>query len=132
MRNYKRYLKNLIKSGNKLEAYVANDILECGDDNSIKNYLNDILNYGCQSGTVCGLIYYSDTNEFYLKYQEEISALLADQLESCGFAGAAELFGDKWRKEDPLAIDVFNRNLLAWFSFEETCYRIANKLGLEI
>ena len=35
-----------------------------------------------------------------------------------------DLFGNKWDKEDMLAIDIYNQNLLAWFGFEETLRRI--------
>lgn len=31
-----------------------------------------------------------------------------------------ELFGDKFNKDDPLVTDYENKNLLAWFGFEET------------
>ena len=34
------------------------------------------------------------------------------------------IFGDKWDKEDPLAAEDFNQNLLAWFGFEETLRKI--------
>ena len=30
------------------------------------------------------------------------------------------MFGDKFDKDDPLVIDYSNKNLLAWFGFEET------------
>ena len=32
--------------------------------------------------------------------------------------------GNKWNKEDPLAQDDYNQNLLAWFGFEETLRNI--------
>ena len=41
-----------------------------------------------------------------------------------GLYSPTELFGDKWDKEDPLAQDDFNQNLLAWFGFEETLRNI--------
>ena len=35
------------------------------------------------------------------------------------------MFGESWDKEDPLAIDIHNQNLLAWFGFEEALRNIA-------
>ena len=42
-----------------------------------------------------------------------------------GLYAPPALFGEKWDKEDPLAQDDFNQNLLAWFGFEETLRNIA-------
>ena len=42
-----------------------------------------------------------------------------------GLYAPSDLFGDKWDKEDPLAQDICNQNLLAWFGFEETLRKIA-------
>ena len=37
-------------------------------------------------------------------------------MDSTGLYAPSELFGNKWDKEDPLAQDDYNQNLLAWFS----------------
>ena len=89
--------------------YVINEWSDYSDKKSI---FTDVLYHGCQSGIVGELIYYTDTVRFYKQYKEEINSLLY------------ELFGDKWDKEDPLAQDDFNQNLLAWFGFEETLRNI--------
>lgn len=83
----------------------------------------DLLQHGCQSGMVSDLIYYSDTVKFYEEHQEEIDAMLQELCEDCG-CRPDELFGDKWDETDPLARQDLNRNLLAWFGFEETARRI--------
>jgi hypothetical protein len=47
------------------------------------------------------------------------------------FGGApSELFGDKWDKNDPLALDTQNQNLLAWFGFEEMAFKLAGSAGI--
>jgi hypothetical protein len=97
---------------------------EAGEEGAWK----DLEYGGCQSGMVSQLIYYKDTLSFYKKYQEEINELLVDALDNTG-SSVNELFGDKWDKTDPLARDTNNRNLLAWFGFEETAYRIAGSKG---
>ena len=66
-----------------------------------------------QSGVVGELIYYSDTVRFYKQYRREINALLYELMDGTGLYAPSKLFGDKWDKEDPLAQDDINQNLLA-------------------
>jgi len=87
---------------------------------------------GCQSGMVSGLIYYNDTVKFYKAHKKEIKTLLVDMLAETGYTDPIGLFGDKWDKADPFADDTNNQNLLAWFGFEETARRLADKNGIEI
>jgi hypothetical protein len=89
-----------------------------------KAIFTEVLDHGCQSGTVGFLIYYVDTLAFYNKYKEEIIDLLAEAMNESGIYDPSELFGDKWDKEDPLIRDVQNQNLLARFGFEETLRNI--------
>lgn len=93
---------------------------EWGSYNDKTDIFKDVLYHGCQSGTVGFLIYYSDTVRFYKRYKTEINTLLYELMEDTSLHAPSELFGDKWDKEDPLANDVYNQNLLAWFGFEET------------
>ena len=90
------------KSDSPLTRRVCNYVIDrWGDYSDKKGIFTDVLHYGCQSGVVGELIYYSDT-----------------------VRAPSELFGDKWDKEDPLAQDDYNQNLLAWFGFEETLRNI--------
>ena len=57
-------------------------------------------------------------------YKEEINELLYNVQASTGLYGMKDLFGKKWDEEDPLAIEDYNQNLLAWFGFEETLRNI--------
>lgn len=116
----------------KLEKAVTkwwSDNIEYGDEP--ENIIEDLLRYGCQSGMVSELIYYRDTANFYKRHKEEINGLLYEMIESIG-EGPSAVFGDKWDKEDPLALQELNQNLLAWFGFEETARKITEKLGLEL
>ena len=122
-------LKNVkeIKQGsnNSLTKRVCSYVIERWSEYDDKTYIfRDVLNYGCQSGTVGFLIYYSDTVAFYKRYKDEINALLYEAMDNCGLYSPSDLFGEKWDKEDPLATDVYNQNLLAWFGFEETLRNI--------
>lgn len=89
--------------------------------------MRDLQHGGCSSGMVGSLIYYRDTVKFYRKHQEEIVALLVETFENSGFYDPVKLFGDKWDETDPLAFTDCNRNLLAWFGFEETASRIEGR-----
>lgn len=118
-------LKTLKKDATLLQKVAYNYVLD-----EWSNYVNkthiftDVLYHGCQSGTVGFLIYYNQTTAFYVKHKEEINTLLYEIMESTGLYSPTELFGDKWDKEDPLAIEDYNQNLLAWFGFEETLRKI--------
>ena len=113
------------KSDSPLTKRVCNYVIDRWGDYSDKKYIfTDVLHYGCQSGVVGELIYYSDTVRFYKQYRQEINALLYEIMNDTGLYAPSELFGDKWDNEDPLAQDDFNQNLLAWFGFEETLRNI--------
>lgn len=112
----------------KLTKDVINYVLnEWGEYDDKKNIVLDILNNGCQSGFVGHLVYYSQTTTYYEEYKEEINELLYDTMDECGICVPSELFGDKWDKEDPLALYQYNQNILAWFGFEETMRNFARE-----
>ena len=112
-------------SNNLLTRRVCNYVISRWSDYSDKtDIFTDVLYHGCQSGIVGELIYYSDTVRFYKQYRSEINELLYDTMNGTRLYAPSDLFGDKWDKEDPLAQDDFNQNLLAWFGFEETLRNI--------
>jgi len=112
----KNKLKKLLEnSTNDLEKYVIEDIL---DNENIESYIKDILQHGCQSGTVSSLIYYTDTRAFYIKYIDEIDNLVQDINDNLG----GNILSDA---KFPLY------NWLAWLAFEETTRNIAYKLNIE-
>jgi hypothetical protein len=117
-----------LKGKSALTDYVLDYVLEQWDDYDNKtDIFMDVLEHGCQSGIVSSLIYYDDTTKFYDNYKAEINALLYEVMQETGIYNPLELFGDKWDREDPLALDVLNKNLLAWFGFEETLRAISSK-----
>ena len=107
--------KALKESDNELEKYVINDVLEAGNDEEIERYIKDVLRGGCQSGTVSGLIYYTDTRAFYVKYMDEIGELYENTTEEIG---------------EPLEIGTPMYNWLAWFAYEQTLFNLANSLEI--
>ena len=119
----------------KLERHVAkwlkDQAVDGGYESGIEGVAKDLFYGGCQSGMVGHLIYYYDTIKFYKKYKMDIHALLRDMLDSVG-GGIDNLFGDKWDKDDPLANDTSNQNLLAWFGFEEAARVLYDRAEMEV
>lgn len=113
------------ESDNPLMKHVSNYVINRWHDYDDKTYIfRDVLYAGCQSGIVGELIYYRDTVAFYKRYREQINNLLSETMSGTGLYSLTELFGDKWDAEDPLATEIYNQNLLAWFGFEETLRNI--------
>ena len=123
-----RNIKILKKDATPLQNSVYDYIIDewYSYDNKV-NIFTDVLYHGCQSGMVGFLIYYNQTTAYYNEHREEINQLLYELMESTGLYSPTELFGNKWDKEDPLAIEDYNQNLLAWFGFEETMRNIGQK-----
>lgn len=118
-------------SNNKLVSEVCNYIIKEWENYGNKiQIFEDVLTHGCQSGIVGNLVYYADTTYFYNKYKDEINELLYTIMNDLGSYNLSALFGDKWDVEDPLALNVTNQNLLAWFGFEETLRNIGSQIDV--
>lgn len=89
---------------------VASDAL---DDSSSLSYLENVIQHGCVSGWVSGLVYYTDTHAFFDTHYEEIHDLISDY-------------------KDDTGIDLVHtgdlKNFYAWFAYEHTAYTILNQL----
>ena len=116
---------------NKLTLNVIDSLLD-REEKEIKGYIEDLMQHGCQSGMVSELIYYHDTVKFYEEFKTEIKAMLKESLEETGFKSPKELFGDKQDDEDFFAEEDLNKNLLAWFAYEETIRNIAYQLEMDV
>lgn len=90
-------------------SFVVDDIM--GQDD-MQTYINDVMNNGCVSGTVSSLIYYSDTDKFFISYHDEIFDLLNEYKEENGEYPTIEL----------------NSNNLAWFTYEKVLFDINSYL----
>lgn len=116
-------LKNklLIEAKNDLGTLlpaVVEEILSSADtDDEIKTYIKDLLNHGCQSGMVSGLIYYKDTHAFFDTHYDDIEQLRQDLEENLG---------------QPLEVKSDLKNYLAWLAFEETARKLSDKIGVEV
>lgn len=108
---------------NSLLADVTEFVLDKWDEyDDPKDIIIDTLEHGCVSGYVSHLIYYSDTTKYYAEHKDEINKLLYEAMDSFGNHDLTEIFCGQvsWDPEDPLALDYYNQNILAWFGFEET------------
>ena len=77
------------KSDSPLTKRVCDCVIDRWGDYSDKKYIfTDVLHYGCQSGVVGELIYYSDTVRFYKQYRQEINALLYEIMNGTGLCSA--------------------------------------------
>ena len=92
----KQKIKDFKKqSDNALTKYVCSYIINhCEKGESVSDFIENILNCGCERGIVGELIYYADTLKFYKKFQYEIVDLLNNLLRDCD-CSTSELFGDK-------------------------------------
>ena len=118
MKLTKKELKKMAEERqNKLFKAVVDDLLETPAAD-LENHIKDIIKNGCINGVVSSLIYYHDTLTFYDNYKKEINDLLCiEGLEVKDLQG--------YYPEDPLCMETTNKNLLAWFGYEETVYQIA-------
>lgn len=74
-------LLNVLKTMETETTGVKNDVINYLLDNSDNNedlqgHLEDINNYGCASGQVNHLIYYTDTVAYFEEHEEEITEML--------------------------------------------------------
>ena len=126
-RNYSD-IDNFYQYNNQLHNYIDRNYSDI--DNLIKD-MEDLQRYGGVSGMIQGLIYYDETSEFYDKYKDEINDLLSNNLNDYGLS-IEEFFKDRFDNDDPLVLDYLNKNLLAWYAFEETAYQIYEKIEEKI
>jgi len=101
--------------------------------------LNEVLNHGCISGTIPGLIYYRDTCKFYKKHKSAILELVSEYEDSTG-EKITDLISkqiDYSTGEFYSALSRYNEdyaqvyNWLAWFGFEQICYMLSDILENE-
>jgi hypothetical protein len=96
---------------NDLIERVIDDALDHGED---AQWLEDVRQYGCQSGSVSGLIYYTDTAKFFEEFYDEIQDAFFDYSESIG--------------EQPKIQNGDIKNWFAWFGYEWAVGQVLDRL----
>ena len=97
MRDYLLSIKE--ESNSKLMDEVIDIVLDEAENTNegIKEYLENVMAYGCQSGVVSSLIYYKDTRAFFSRHFDEIFEIIND---------------------NDIEVQELNANELAWIGFE--------------
>lgn len=107
----------------ELRGAVASTILDNVDHASdLKNFMQDVMQYGCISGCVTGMIYYHETVKFYDEYREFIFDLLQEwgcQDETLEMMGMISDCEDDEEMEEIYDIHADGeKNNIAWMAFE--------------
>ena len=111
-------LKKVNQFNTKLEKRVINDLLSTKlSTTELKDYIIDITKYGCISGIVSSLIYYSDTVRFFNNYRQEILTMLTDPDKN--------IYSEYTYLLDQKKYSVSEKNDLSWFAYDNTVIRIA-------
>ena len=110
-------MNSIVNNTEGLKREVAEIIVDMLDENAdneeVMGTIENITTYGCVSGTVPALIYYSDTEAFFDRHSEEIFELIEDMAE--------EGVIDKKQIE-------LSKNNLAWTAFELIAWEIRDEL----
>jgi hypothetical protein len=111
---------------------IINDHIEDMDEEETQNWFEDLAQHGCSSGMVRDLIHYTDTVAFYEEHQDEIDQMVADSSRDLGLQPIDMFNQNLVERDDPLFRGDINKNVLAWFAFEETARNLANEAGYDI
>ena len=111
----KEKMLEMEKESEGIKLFILNDLLNFDSDEAIKDYISDVLQYGCQSGIVTSLIYTKDTKNFVKTYLNECLEILDNVIQEIG--------------KPSFTIDS---NSIAWLSYEETLKNLVMELDLDI
>ena len=115
-RLYKRVINEIVADS---ENYSGNNLQE-----RLQARLQDI-SHGLSSGIVGSMIYYSDTCKYFNRYRKEIEELWQEFAYSTDMK-LTDLNG--FDESDPFIRDTNNKNLLAWWSYEEIAVMLENAI----
>lgn len=154
-------LLNVLKTMETETTGVKNDVINYLLDNSdnsedLQTHLEDINNYGCESGQVNHLIYYTDTVAYYEEHESEIMEMLGQlgivYVESeNGIERLTEIFSQLDSADDrhdeaeetaiqgyadnvamyevnPFELNTQDKNYLAWAIFEYSASVLLDEL----
>ena len=106
--------KNLMDIRENTESRLVVDTIDIildqvDNEEELDKYINQVLEYGCQSGCVSSLTYTMDTREFVQNNIDEVLQVYNETRVDCSGI--------------PEELDV---NYLAWLAFEYICFRKKN------
>ena len=116
----------------RLFKRVINEIVADSKDYSGENMQERIqarlsdVGHGLSSGIVGSMIYYKDTTKFFNLYRKEIEKLWQE----FSFETGMKLNDLRdFDESDPVIRDTINKNLLAWWAYEEIAVMLENQLS---
>ena len=128
MDQLKEIMNKMAEDGTEMEKFVLEDQLDEVDGyDDPQTFLEHLCDLCITGGGVSSLIYYDDTLAFCERFSEEINQMLSEGIREFGSLG--EMFGDKYDDTDPMNLGTTNRNLFAWYAYEETARRIAEAIN---
>ena len=105
---------------------LKNEVMEIlksmSTDSNLEVVINEVLSYGCVSGMVGSLIYYYQTEAFFMRHKKAINELAHELSE--------DIYGNSFEIYHNLNGGC-SKNNMAWFGFEEITRIIANEMGME-
>jgi hypothetical protein len=115
-RLFKRVINEIVADS---ENYSGNNLQE-----RLQARLRDV-GYGLSSGIVSSMINYSDTLKFFNLYRKEIEELWQES----SFETGTQLTDLRdFDESDPFIRDTNNKNLLAWWSYEQIAVMLENAI----
>jgi len=119
-----KVMKDVMKNSNGIKREVIKDALEVASNiEDFVSYLKDVSEHGCVSGICTSLIAYADTEKFYDTYEEEIEDMLEEYRVVFGAKNRLELISTFNGAENVGSV-LQEKNLLAWFAYEERARQI--------
>ena len=110
-------MNSIVNNTEGLKREVAEIIVNMlsvdADNEEVMGTVEDITTYGCASGVVPALVYYSDTEAFFDRHADEIFELIEDAAKD----GTLDKNGIE-----------LSKNNLAWIAFELIAWEIKYEL----
>ena len=121
-------MNGMLDNATEMEKEVIEDQLDEVDGyDTPQDFLEHLCDLCITGGGVSSMIYYDDTLAFLERHSEEINQLLQEGIRE--FGSLQDMFGDNYDDSDPMNLDTHNRNLFAWYAYEETARRIAEAIN---
>ncbi len=108
-----------------IEKIVGQDATDKGYDDPW-DYIRDVVEHGCASGTVPGMIYYNETGKFYQEHKEEIWEILYEDHENMGEGNILTMLS-QMRWADNVTDENTFENYLAWYAYETAAQRLMDR-----
>ncbi len=123
----KKNLKEMKKNSTKLERKVINSLLNTGlNSEDLFLHIHDVCQWGCETGCVSDLIYYTDTEKFFNNNRKDILYLARQyfdwNVEENNYVLELK-YGIVYR-ENQVKFTKEEKNYLSWFVYETICYYI--------